>query len=199
MVAQAQRAAKAAEFAMSCTDRTGAMLRALAASKPGGRLLELGTGTGVGTAWLLAGMDPDARLITVEADPVRCAVARGVIMGDRRVSLHCGDAAEWLTTVAGAPFDLVFVDCRPGKFSHRAELFARLAPGALYVVDDLLPQPTWPEDHQQRVDRFLTEIHAEPALVCTAMHWNSGLLLGARKPEPERQRAWHGTTPSNRG
>lgn len=43
-------------FAMSCQPRTGALLATLAASKPGGRILELGTGTGAGAAWLLDGM-----------------------------------------------------------------------------------------------------------------------------------------------
>lgn len=44
-------------FEMASEDRTGALLRTLAASKPGGRFLELGTGTGVATAWVLDGMD----------------------------------------------------------------------------------------------------------------------------------------------
>ena len=56
--------------------KTGALLAALAASKPGGRLLELGTGTGVGTAWLLSGMDADARLDTVDVDEQATAIAR---------------------------------------------------------------------------------------------------------------------------
>jgi len=37
-------------FTMGSEPRTGALLRTLAASKPGGRFLELGTGTGVGRA-----------------------------------------------------------------------------------------------------------------------------------------------------
>ena len=44
-------------FDMPSDMRTGALLKALAASKAHGRLLELGTGTGLATACLLAGMD----------------------------------------------------------------------------------------------------------------------------------------------
>ncbi|WP_328720897.1 hypothetical protein [Streptomyces sp. NBC_00247] len=63
-----------AGFIMSSEDRTGSLLATLAASRPGGRILELGTGFGEGTAWLLSGMDRDAGLITVELDPGRPAV-----------------------------------------------------------------------------------------------------------------------------
>ena len=51
---------------MASEDRTGALLEVLAASKPGGRLLELGTGTGIGTSWLLSGMDEAATLVSVD-------------------------------------------------------------------------------------------------------------------------------------
>jgi len=37
-------------FSMASESQTGSLLRTLVASKPGGRFLELGTGTGVATA-----------------------------------------------------------------------------------------------------------------------------------------------------
>lgn len=55
-------------FGMASEPLVGALLRVLAASKPGGRFLELGTGTGVGTAWLLSGMNEDATLVSVDTD-----------------------------------------------------------------------------------------------------------------------------------
>src|SRR5438874_9025491 len=119
-------------FAMACENRAGALLRTLAASKPGGRILELGTGIGVGTAWLLAGMDPTARLTSVEVDWATQAVARGVVGDDPRVDLMLDDAHRWLAGYDGPPFDLAYVDCRPGKFDRRLPL-AHLAPGALYI------------------------------------------------------------------
>ena len=49
-----ERDTQALGFTLASTRATGLMLRALAASKPERRVLELGTGTGVATAWLLA-------------------------------------------------------------------------------------------------------------------------------------------------
>jgi predicted O-methyltransferase YrrM len=164
---------------MSCEPRTGALLRTLAASKPGGRLLELGTGTGVGTGWLLDGMDTHAHLTSVEQSLPNSMLARQLYAADPRLELVIADAAEWLAKYDGDPFDLVFVDCRPGKFTDREVLLRHLAPGALYVGDDLLPQSTWPSDHQPRVASFLGEIIKEPELVVTLMRWSSGLVVAA--------------------
>jgi predicted O-methyltransferase YrrM len=179
-VRAAQQAAELAGFTMSCDNRTGALLRTLVASKPDGRVLELGTGTGVGTAWLLAGMTGNAHLVTVEADPATAAIAREQHGGDRRVSLVVTDADTWLDTYDGPGFDLVFVDCRPGKFHRRDDLLGHLVPGGLYVGDDLLPQSTWPEDHQLRVEEFLSKIVVQPGLEVTLLNWASGLVLAAR-------------------
>ncbi|MGH3695339.1 MAG: O-methyltransferase [Pseudonocardiaceae bacterium] len=180
LVQKAHLAAASAEFIMSCTPRTGVLLRTLAASKPGGNILELGTGAGVGSAWLLAGMNPDARLHTVEAQPTNSAIARSVLMDDPRITLHCLDAQGFLDSWDGPPFDLAFVDCRPGKFYGRAELVELLAPGGLYVVEDLLLQATWPADHQPRVDSFLGQIGDEPDLYVTQLQWDSGLIIAAK-------------------
>jgi predicted O-methyltransferase YrrM len=177
----AQRCSAEVGFAMACENRTGALLRTLAASKPGGRILELGTGTGVGAAWLLAGMDPTARLTTVEIDWATQAVARGVVGDDPRAEFVIDDARRWLAAYDGPPFDLVYVDCRPGKFIDRDLLLGHLVAGGLYVGDDLLPQPTWPADHQPRVDAFVADIVAEPDLVVTLMRWSSGLVVAARR------------------
>ena len=65
-----QEATKIHGFGMASEALTGALLRSLAASKPGGNLLELGTGTGLATAWLLAGMDVAAKLTDTEIEAV---------------------------------------------------------------------------------------------------------------------------------
>src|SRR4029078_7659038 len=97
-------------FSMASERKTGALLAALAASKPGGKLLELGTGTGIGTAWLLAGMDADARLITVDNGAERSAIAKRHLSHDPRVTFYTDDAANVLPTLPHHHFDLIFAD-----------------------------------------------------------------------------------------
>ena len=58
-LAAIQAATETLGFDMPSIPQTGALLRALAASKPAARVLELGTGTGIATCWLLDGLDDD--------------------------------------------------------------------------------------------------------------------------------------------
>lgn len=170
-----------AGFAMSCEDRTGSLLATLAASKPGGRFLELGTGVGAGAAWLAAGMDPTAHLVTVERDQAVQSIALRHLGGDPRISFVTADADAWLSEQQQPEeFDFAYVDCRPGKYLRLPDLLGLLRPGALYVVDDMLPQATWPTDHQPRVDGFLEQLPEVPNWRATPMRWASGLVVAAR-------------------
>ncbi len=68
-------ATKTLGFTMASDIQTCSLLKTLAASKPASRFLELGTGTGLSTAWILAGMDAYSSLISVdnEADFLQVA------------------------------------------------------------------------------------------------------------------------------
>ncbi|MFI8105479.1 O-methyltransferase [Streptomyces sp. NPDC086023] len=169
-----------AGFAMSCEERTGSLLATLAATKPGGTLVELGTGVGAGAAWLLHGMAPTARLTSVEIDPGTQMVAVRHLGHDRRVRFEALSADRWLRAYRGPAIDLAYVDCRPGKFHLLDRLLSLMAPGGIYVVDDLLPQDTWPDDHQPRVDGFLARLPEQRNLRATPLRWASGLVVGAR-------------------
>jgi predicted O-methyltransferase YrrM len=157
------------------------MLRALAASKPGGRVLELGTGTGLSAAWLLAGMDAAATLDTIDVDPAVAAVARRHLGRDPRVQFHVGDAIEFLRARAAERFDLVFADAMPGKFVGLDAALAVLAPGGVYVIDDLLPQPNWPDGHAPKVPALLRELAKRPDLALWPLQWDTGIAVAVRR------------------
>jgi len=166
-------------FAMGSERSTGALLRALAASKPGGRLLELGTGTGIGTVWLLDGMDAQATLLTVDTNQEAVAVAQRHLGGDPRVTFVVEDGAAAIERLAesGTRFDLIFADTWPGKFTSLDETLGLLASGGLYVVDDLLPQASWPEGHQEKVEQFIAHMSGLAHLRITALDWSTGIMI----------------------
>lgn len=172
--------ASAAGFTMSCEERTGSLLAALAAARPAGRILELGTGVGEGTAWLLTGMDRSARLITVELNAGVQAVAREHLGEDPRVTFVTEDAGTWLEKYDGDPFDLVFADTWPGKFTHLDRALDLVAPGGTYLIDDLDPQPGRPEGHETSVARLLAELEDLTDFRSVRLAWASGLLMGVR-------------------
>lgn len=82
------------QFSMASEPLVGAMLRTLAASKPGGRFLELGTGTGIATAWLLEGMDAGSTLISVDNDRAAQQVASDCLGADPRLTLVTSGGLE---------------------------------------------------------------------------------------------------------
>ena len=171
---------KALEFTMVSEARVGSLLAALAASKPSGRFLELGTGTGHGTAWLLLGMDSSSTLDTVDTDPGVVSVARRHLGADQRVTFHIGDGAEFILRAPRASYDLIYADAWPGKFSHLDETLALLRPGGIYFIDDLLPQPNWPEGHAAKVDALIQDLVRREDFITANLDWSSGLMLVVR-------------------
>jgi predicted O-methyltransferase YrrM len=172
---------RALGFDMPSEAGTGAMLRLLAAAKPDGRLLELGTGTGLATAWLLDGMGRQASLVSIDTDPDVQAVARAVLGGDPRVAFLIGDGLDYVRAQPPASFDLIFADAWPGKYEGLDQALALLRPGGLYVVDDMSRQPNWPEGHQPRVDVLAARLKSHPDLTTVALGWASGLVIAARR------------------
>lgn len=167
-------------FSMNADAQAASLLRTLAATKPGGRFLELGTGTGLSTAWILSGMDERATLISVDNDAACLAVASQFLGSDSRLQLVCQDGTEWVTSNTG-PFDFIFADTWAGKYTDLDAVLSMLAPGGLYIIDDMLPQPNWPDGHAEKADRLTDELMQRTDLLLTRMAWSTGLIIAARK------------------
>ena len=168
------------QFNMASIPTTGALLRTLARAKPAANILELGTGTGMATCWLLDGLDADGHLVTVDIDPVVQQVAKIILGYDPRINFVEQDGSEFLQNTQTLSFDLIFADALPGKFSELDEALSLLADGGIYVCDDLMPQETWPEGHAPKVPVYIETMQARPELEVEYWEWSSGILL-ARK------------------
>lgn len=175
-----QRATEQAGFGMASEPLTGSLLRMLAASKPAGRFLEIGTGTGVGTSWLLDGMDAASTLVTIDNNAASSAVAKRHLGHDARVQFLVEDAEAWLKRQPSTQFDLIFADSFPGKYFAFEEAINTLKVGGLYVIDDLLPQPNWPTGHQADVDKLIAMLDALSSIRITKMAWASGIIIATK-------------------
>src|SRR5437762_7934996 len=164
------------EFNMASDLYTGSLLKTLVASKPSGRILELGTGTGLATSWIIAGMDDGTRLFTVENNELLLDIARQTLR-DSRVEFILADGYEWIQNYSGEKFDLVFADAMPGKYDLLEETIALVKAGGLYIVDDMLPQPNWPGGHSEKVKTFITDLEKRKDVTLTKLNWSTGVII----------------------
>jgi predicted O-methyltransferase YrrM len=169
-------------FAMVSEPLVGSLLRSLAASKPGGAFLEMGTGTGISTAWLLSGMSPTATLVSVENDPTLMAIAQTHLATDPRLSLKLTDGGTFLEQLSSTDrFDLIFADTWAGKYTHLDLALQTLNPGGFYIIDDMLPQPNWPEGHNLKATALIAELEQRQDFSLTKMSWGSGVILATKQ------------------
>jgi predicted O-methyltransferase YrrM len=164
-------------FGMACEPATGSLLRTLANAKPGGRFLELGTGTGVSACWILAGMDKQSSLTSVELAAQHNQIAKKHLGHDPRVEFVTADGNDFLAALSPEKFDFVFADAWPGKFSKLEFALKALRQGGFYIVDDMLPQVNWPEGHTRKVVKLITALESRDDLLTAKLNWASGLII----------------------
>lgn len=168
-------------FDLASEARTGALLRTLAASKPGGRLLELGTGTGVATAWILAGMDARSTLTSVDISSTHQQVAKEFLGHDSRLTLVLEDGHQFLKRQPAARYDLVFADAMPGKFEGLEDCLKVVRPGGFYIIDDLNPQVKWPESHAEKIPPLINQLVSDGRFAIAPLYWATGVIVAVRR------------------
>lgn len=168
-------------FSMPSDMLIGTLLKTLIASKPKANLLELGTGISLSLAWIIDGMDSESSITTVDNDPELSAIAREHFGSDSRVNIICADGTPWICTYQGAPFDLVFADAWPGKYSELDETLKLIKPGGFYVIDDMTPQPNWPEGHAEKAKNLIQSLEDRPDFVLSKMNWSTGVIVATKK------------------
>ena len=140
-VEQAGALAERLRFTQSCWPEVGRLLAVLAGHVRDGLIGEIGTGCGVGTAWMTSALSPAAELITIEADTTRAEAARTIFAPVPNVRVLQGD---WHELLPYGPFDMLFADGGAAKQREPEVLLHALRPGGLIVLDDLTPEDRCP-------------------------------------------------------
>ncbi len=168
-------------FTMPSDLLIGSFLKTLTASKPGGNLLEIGTGIGLSLSWMIDGMDAKSKLISIDNDSQLIGIAEEFFGNDDRVTLVYKDGSEWIKNYQGAKFDLIFADAWPGKYSDLDKTLNLVSTGGFYIIDDMLAQPNWPNGHQELVNELIIDLEARKDLEMTKLNWSTGIIIGVKK------------------
>ncbi len=142
LVRRARALAASAGFHRSCAPEDGALLHVLAGRRGLVRAGEIGTGTGVGAAWIVSALAPGTPFVSVEVDAERAAAAAALFAQDADVRILAGDWRDLLP--AEAPFDLLFVDAHDAKDDVDG-VVGLMTPGATAYLDDFTYPPDLPD------------------------------------------------------
>jgi len=55
-----------------------------------------------------------------------------------------------------------------------------LNPAGFYVIDDMLPQPNWPEGHDEKASKLLDYLDQRKDLTLTKLSWSTGVVIAVK-------------------
>lgn len=178
---------RAAEIGVGAVDpSTGAALRLLAATVGAKAVVELGTGAGVSTLWLLRGMRPEGVLTSVDTDSEHQRLAK-LSLGEAgtpsgRARLIAGRALEVLPRLSEGAYDLVFCDAaRAEAVDYLGAALTLLRPGGVVVFAGALAggrvaAPSARDADTVTARELARVIRDEPRLVPALLPVGTGLL-----------------------
>lgn len=186
LVRAAMDLAREIGFPHSCSPEVGRLLRVLAGGVRGGVAGEIGTGCGVGAAWIVSGLAPEVPFVTVEIDAARAAAARRLLAPYPYATVLTGD---WRQMLPRGPFALLFADGGKAKQEEPGALLDALAPGGLIVLDDLTPEEHWPPEWRGRRDPVRDAWLNNPRLAATEVLVTprAAVILAARARDASRR------------
>jgi predicted O-methyltransferase YrrM len=176
-----EEATQQSGFTMASDVLTCSLLRTLASSKPKGKFLELGTGTGLSASWILDGMDEGSTLTSIDNDSKFLDIAKFFLGSDKRLNLICVDGGEWVDANRDEQYDYIFADTWHGKYLMLDEVLAMLKKGGFYIVDDMLPQLNWPDGHSEKASKLAEVLEAREDLWITKLDWATGIIVGVKR------------------
>jgi len=174
-------ATKLSGFTMASDALTCSLLRTLAASKSSGKFLELGTGTGLSTSWILDGMDENSSLVSIDNEAQFLEIAERFLGNDNRLTLIETDGAQWVENNLQEKYDYIFADTWHGKYLLLDEVLNMLNKGGFYIIDDMLLQPNWPDGHQEKAIKLISDLEKREDLTLTKQVWATGIVIAVKK------------------
>lgn len=171
------------ELTMGDELRFGSLLRTLAGSRLGDRVLQIGAGSGILTAWLLDGMGTGSSLTSLEADVELARVAGRFLGRDERLEIRQGSMESLLAELEPG-FGLIVTSTPLDLEGRLREAVRLLAPGGLFVVGGLVEQPDWTAAERGAAQTLVSRLEVLEDLQLTPLEWSSGVLLASHRSGP---------------
>jgi predicted O-methyltransferase YrrM len=180
LVARAEDLARRSAFSNSCAPAVGSLLRTLSAAVPKeGRILEVGTGAGIGLAWIVTGLRDrtDVEVLSIERNAARV----NALWQERwpgYVSIVHGDAISLIGGIGN--FDLIFADAPAIKGRKLRELVEILRVGGFLVLDDMDVSSSDCQETSSTPANVHDTLAHDSRVVYADIAFSSGVLLVTR-------------------
>lgn len=166
---------------------SGALLRFVAKAIRAKHVVEIGTGAGVSTLWLLRGMDPEGVITSIDIELDHQRVARETLHAadivPGRYRLIAGRALEVLPRLTDGAYDLVLVDADKSEYTLYLEQALRLLrPGGVLAFDnalwsDRVADPAQRDTSTVALRDLVTLVRGHEGLTPVLVPSGDGLLL----------------------
>lgn len=170
----------------------GAVMRLLAATVHARSAVEIGTGTGVGSLYLLAGMGADGVLTTIDPEVENQRAARQAFteagIRHARVRTIPGNPLEVVGRLSDHAYDLVSFHADVARGQDLLENALRLLrPGGVLVIShalfhDRVADPTARDATTRDVRLLLQKVSGDERLIPALMPSGDGILAAVRRP-----------------
>lgn len=170
----------------------GALMRVLAAAVQARAAVEIGTGSGVGSLYLLSGMHPDGVLTTIDPEVENQRAARQSFaeaqIRSPRVRTIAGSPREVVVRLTDHAYDLVSF---PAQVPHALDLLEHarrlLRPGGVLVIPhalyhDRVADPTARDERTRSVREVLKAVSEAEDLVPALSGGGDGVLAAVLRP-----------------
>lgn len=168
------------EFDYNCLKPVGQLLQVLVASAGAGSIGEIGTGCGVGAAWMLSTLRGDQAFISIDSDVMKAHEVTTLMGHVERTHFIEGD---WHEILNHAPFQLLFVDVSDAKDAGCDEVVDALQFGGIVLLDDFSPFQHFQAHTGLAVDERRERWLSHPKLLATEILTSktTSVILGTRK------------------
>lgn len=157
-------------------------------------VLEVGTAIGYSGIVMGMEMDSDAKLTTIEIDPIRMELAKENFLKSKLnmndVHLILGDAGEVIPKLNQEIYDFVFIDAAKGQYKKFFDdSYERVEEGGMLFIDNIMFRgylyKEFPSKYKtivRKLDEFITYLYANHNFVLLPFGDGIGLVIkGAKK------------------